>query len=145
LALKHREYGRLIDQAFGRATFSDAPDESFINFDVTGQWATVTGIGRRHELPQLVANPPSALVCDASLSLDFLGRDTMPSAGHEVHRKEPDGQFGAALVKDGPGRRGRCDGRTLGRRRPAVCPLDGISFAYRKRDSAFRRYRIGFA
>ena len=53
LALKHREYGRLIDQAFGRATFSDAPDESFINFDVTGQWATVTGIGRRRNSLQI--------------------------------------------------------------------------------------------
>ena len=50
-----------------------------------------------------MANPPSALVGDASLPLDFLGRDPMPSAGHEVHREEPDREFGAALVKNGPG------------------------------------------
>jgi len=81
-----------------------AANESFVHFDVLpcpADWPA--SVGRRHELPQFMANPPSALVGDASLPLDFLGRDAMSSAGHEVHRKEPDRELGAALVKDGPG------------------------------------------
>jgi hypothetical protein len=58
-------------------------------------------VGRSHELTQFVTNPPSAFVGDAGLPLDFLRCDAMPSAGHEVHRKEPNRKLGAALVKDG--------------------------------------------
>ena len=60
-------------------------------------------IRRRHELPQFVTDAPCAFVSHASLSLDLLGRHAVPSAGQEIHRKEPYGEFGAALVKDGPG------------------------------------------
>lgn len=50
-----------------------------------------------------MANSPRAFVSNASLPLDFLGRYAMACAGHQVHRKEPDRELGAALVKDGPG------------------------------------------
>src|SRR6516165_7570673 len=50
-----------------------------------------------------MADAPCAFVGHSALALDFLGRNPMPSAGHEIHRKEPDRQFGAGVVKDGSG------------------------------------------
>lgn len=52
-----------------------------------------------------MANAPSTLVGHAGLPLDFLGRYPVPSAGHEVHRKEPDRELGARFVENGPGAR----------------------------------------
>src|ERR1700728_1199273 len=48
-----------------------------------------------------MADTPRALVGDASLPLDLFGRYAVSRTGHEVHRKEPDRELGAALVKDG--------------------------------------------
>jgi hypothetical protein len=72
---------------------------------VTIERAAHIGVGSRHQLAEFVADAPSALVGHASLALDFLRSDAMPSAGHEVHRKEPDRERGAGFVKDGPGTR----------------------------------------
>jgi len=47
-----------------------------------------------------MTDPPCTLVSDASLALDFLGRDTVARAGHQVHGKKPNRQFGARLVED---------------------------------------------
>lgn len=62
-------------------------------------------IGNGHQLAQFVAHAPSALIGDANLPFDFLGRNAVASAGHEVHCKEPLGERRAGLVKDGTGRR----------------------------------------
>jgi hypothetical protein len=83
-----------------------ATDKRFIRFNALARIAKLAPrVDARHQLAQFVANPPSAFVGDASLPFDFFGRHAVPRAGHEIHRKEPNREFGAALVKNGPGAR----------------------------------------
>jgi len=49
-----------------------------------------------------VRHPPCRLVGAANLPLQFLRRDAMASAGHEVHREEPVRELRPALMEDGP-------------------------------------------
>ena len=49
-----------------------------------------------------MAHAPCALIGDAQLPLDFLSRNAVARAGHQVHGKEPLGQIGARLVEDRP-------------------------------------------
>jgi hypothetical protein len=60
---------------------------------------TITEFGDVYELTKLVAHAPSALIGDARLALDFLGRHAMTSTRHEVHREKPDRQLRAGFVK----------------------------------------------
>lgn len=80
-------------------------------------------ISARHQLPQLMAHTPRALVRDADLALKLFGGDAVAGAGHQVHRKEPMRQLGPRLVED----------RVSGRIDVMAALLAGISATLRHR------------
>jgi hypothetical protein len=58
-------------------------------------------IGSRHQLSEFLTHTPSAFVGHAGLTLNFLRRDAVTRAGHEIHDKKPDRQLRSGFVKNG--------------------------------------------
>jgi len=74
-------------------------DQRLVDFHMTRQRA-VAAIRRRHQLAKLVRHAPRRLVGAADLPLQFLRRNAVTRAGHQVHGKKPVRQLRAGLVKN---------------------------------------------
>ena len=78
---------------------------TYVSSISTGAACIGSAILRHQLVANQVRHAPRRLVGDAKLPLKLLRRDAAPSAGHQVHRVEPQVQRRGRLVKDRPGRR----------------------------------------
>ena len=84
---KHAKHGSLAEGSAASRAFPLAAYHRFVYFNMAGQ--SVVPIHGTHVLTNLVAHPPSALVSNADLPLQFLGRYSMSGRGEQVHGIEP--------------------------------------------------------
>ena len=81
-------------------------DECLVDLNRTAQPAKrIVAIDRAHVFADFVAHPPSRLVGDPKLALDFLGGDAVAARGEQEHDKEPVAQWGAGALERRPGHR----------------------------------------
>src|SRR5271165_7055766 len=80
------------------AEFLSASNAGFVNLDMAGKRACV--IRASHKLPQFVAHTPRALIGNARLTFNFLRRNAMACAGHQVHGEKPERQLRRRFVED---------------------------------------------
>lgn len=99
LALNHPDDRRLFGAA-SASTFRSAAEVSFVHLNLapeSSDWSTLV-VGQHRA--NLLEHAPCGFVCDPSLPLNLLCRDTATGSGHEVYSIEPSRERGRGLVKD---------------------------------------------
>jgi len=102
VALNHAHDDRLVVTApTAISHLLLASDLGLINLDMAGKRSCVIRAG--HKFSKFVAKAPRALIGNARLTFDFLRRNAMARAGHQVHSEKPDRQLCRRLMEDRPG------------------------------------------
>ena len=122
--LKHSEHDGLVI-VFRRVTVASVAtaDQRFVNLDMAAKLLAPipVRVRRRHQLAKFVRHAPRRFVGAADLALQFLRRNPVARAGHQVHGKKPVRQLRAGLVKDRPRARVDVMAALLAGKAPAGC------------------------